>query len=84
MIKHSIVFAALLLGPSPPLSAGYDCQSSISDYRQSLIDIRDRMRAYVACLEDHKNLCIFEFARLQAAHDDRDHAISGIKINCRD
>lgn len=85
-IKTKIVlaFAATAFIVSP-LSAGYDCESSIEDYKSAVSDIEYAANSYVRCVSNSGGTedCSSEFRRLKNAQDDFETAVSDISTYCR-
>lgn len=74
----------MTLGTSGSAVAGYDCKSSISEYRSALNDISSYLTRYSNCLEYSrgKDDCSTEFRRLKYAQDSFESAVSGISLYC--
>ncbi|WP_430385542.1 hypothetical protein [Blastomonas fulva] len=84
-LRLSVALATLLAIPQQAV-AGYDCRSSIDDYKSALSDIEFALRLYTGCLGASRGEddCSSEFLSLQNAHNDFESAVEDIETNCNE
>ena len=68
-----------------PLNAGYDCESSVNEYKTAVSEISYTANKYIRCVENSSATddCSSEFRRLKNAQDDFETAVSDISTYCR-
>lgn len=80
----TITSTLIALSSSGSAIAGYDCRSSISDYKSAISEISSTLGRYTSCVEYSrgKDDCSTEFRRLKYAQDSFESAVSDISSNC--